>query len=97
MSAGQLNESVVSIYYKPNVYTMVIPKLIFRQTSDPLVLEYGMEHSPGTFTPTGMRDYHVEPVAKWCNDNMCGIVHTFPNHISFNNEGEVAWFLLAWS
>lgn len=79
------------------VLTSSDPKLVFRRTNDPCVLEYGMDHGHGSFTPTGMRDYHVEPVAKWCNDNMCGIVHTYPHHIVFKNEGEVAWFLLRWS
>lgn len=75
----------------------VEPKLVFRKTDNPLVLAYGMEHSPGTFTPTGMREYHVEPVAKWCFENLCGIVSNFPYEITFKNEAEVAWFLLSWS
>lgn len=73
------------------------PKLVFRKTADPLILEYAMAHYPGCFTPTGMRDYHVEPIAKWCNDNKCGIVHTYPHHVVFSTERELAWFMLVWS
>lgn len=73
------------------------PKLVFRKTDDPLVLEYSMAYYPGCFTPTGMRDHHIEPVAKWCFDNSCGIISKFPYHIEFKSEAEVAWFLLTWS
>ena len=74
------------------------PKLKFRKSQyDPCILEYGMEYSRGTFTPTGLRDEHVEPVAKWCFDNSCGVVHKIPYQIVFKNEAEVAWFLLAWA
>ena len=73
------------------------PKLVFRTTDDPLILEYGMDHGRGTFTPTGLRDYHTEPVAKWCFENSCGVFHALPYQIVFKNEAEVAWFLLRWS
>lgn len=73
------------------------PKLVFRTTDDPLVLEYAMDHGRGQFTPTGLRNHHTEPVAKWCFENSCGVLHTFPYHIVFKDEGEVAWFLLRWS
>lgn len=73
------------------------PKLVFRPTDDPLVLEYGMDYGRGTFTATGLRNYHTEPVAKWCFENSCGVFHDFPYHIVFKDESEVAWFLLRWS
>lgn len=77
-------------------YPTPIAKLVFRKTEDPLVLEYGMEHSPGTFTSTGLRDHHLNPVETWCQENNCGALRTWPYHILFNSEAEVAWFLLAW-
>lgn len=72
------------------------PRLVFRKTDDPLVLEYGMDHGRGSFTPTGMRDYHTEPVAKWCFENSCGIMSNYPYQIEFQTEAQVTWFLLAW-
>ena len=74
------------------------PKLAFRKSPhNPCILEYGMEYSRGTFTPTGLRDEHVEPVAKWCFDNSCVVLHKIPYQIVFKTEAEVAWFLLAWT
>jgi hypothetical protein len=73
------------------------PKLVFRKTENPLILEYGMDHGHGSFTPTGMRDYHTEPVAKWCFENSCGVISNFPYEIEFETEAHVAWFLLRWS
>ena len=79
------------------VLTNTDPKLVFRRTDDPLVLEYGMDHGRGSFTPTGLKTHHVEPVAEWCFENSCGILHSYPYHIVFKDESEVAWFLLRWS
>lgn len=74
------------------------PKLVFRKSqADPCILEYGMEYSQGTFTPTGLREEHVEPIAKWCFENSCGVLHSYPYQIVFKDEGEVSWFLLRWS
>ena len=37
------------------------------------------------------------PSAKWCFENSCGVLHSYPYHIVFKDEAEVAWFLLRWS
>ena len=78
--------------------TSIMPKLVFRPVPNvPLHLEYAMEHGPGTFTPTGMRPEHTKPVLDWCSENECGIFMSFPHHIIFRNEAELAWFLLRWT
>ena len=75
------------------------PKLVFKKTVNPLVLMYGMEYGPDTFTPTGLRPHHIEPIEKWCIDNSCGEVDLDPlrYYIKFKREDEVAWFLLRWT
>jgi len=75
------------------------PKLVFRRYTkghQKYELEYGMEFSAGTFTPTGLRDYHLADIKAWCVENDCGQFVDF-YRIVFRDEKEMAWFLLRWS
>jgi len=73
------------------------PRLEFRPVKDdPLTLEYAMAYYPGCFTPTGMRDYHLEDIKKWCAENNCGEFKDV-YRITFNSEKELFWFKLRWT
>lgn len=54
------------------------------------------ENSPQIFTPTGLRDEHLDPVLIWCRDNNCGYRTSF-NHFAFDTDEQMAWFILRWS
>jgi hypothetical protein len=74
------------------------PKLIFKQlNSDPLALHFGMEYAPGTFTPTGIRSEHTDPLIEWCTKHSCGTVDLSRHKIVFHDESDMVWFLLVWS
>ena len=52
-------------------------------------------HSHGAITPTGLREEHLDPVQRWCEENKCGKRMAF--HIfHFKTEKELAVFLLKW-
>jgi len=79
------------------IFSDTQPKLVFRRVkNDKYTLEYGMEYGPGSFTPTGLRAYHLTDIKSWCADNDCGEFIDMYN-IAFRNEKEMAWFLLRWS
>ena len=77
-------------------------KLAFERVKDhPLKLRYAMLYENGAFTPTGMRSYHTDPVEQWCNEQNCGkfLQREDPKwwcHVGFENEEQLAFFLLRW-
>lgn len=71
-------------------------KLAFKRiASDPPALAYGMEHYPGCFTPTGIRDHHIDPVRRWCRENSCGWFEGYAT-IRFRSEEDLTLFMLRW-
>jgi len=54
------------------------------------------EHNPEVFTPTGLRDEHLDPVLVWCRDNNCGY-RTSYNHFAFDTDKQMTLFLLRWA
>lgn len=80
--------------YYPN------PMLVFREaTVDPgFVVEFGMAHYDGCFTPTGFRSHMLDPIIHWLTDNniRAEIATDGRNIISFNNKEDMVWFLLRW-
>ena len=53
-------------------------------------------HPNGAITPTGLREEHLIPVQKWCEQNDCGRRMSF-DLWQFNDEQQVTAFLLRWS
>ena len=76
------------------------PRLVFQKVDyHPLNLKYGNAYYPGCFTSTGLTsdnpDYHK--MLEWCEKNMCGKKHEYmQDHLVFESEQEVVWFLLHW-
>jgi len=54
------------------------------------------EHNPEVFTPTGLRDEHLDPVLVWCRDNNCGY-RTSYNHFAFDTDEQMTMFVLRWA
>ena len=53
------------------------------------------QYSQGAGT-TGLRDTDMDPVQDWCVANKCGIRTSFDT-FRFQNEEELAFFLLKWT
>lgn len=73
------------------------PRIVFKQVEGTkFMYEVGMAHYPGCFTPTGLREEHVEPIGEWCRQNNCGRRTSFTT-FQFRNAKQVTMFLLRWN
>jgi hypothetical protein len=73
------------------------PRLVFKRVENTkFMYEVGMAHYPGCFTPTGLREEHVDPIGEWCQQNNCGRRTSFTT-FQFRNAKQVTMFLLRWN
>ena len=54
------------------------------------------ENNPEIFTPSGLRDEHLDPILVWCRDNNCGY-RTSYTHFAFDTDEQMTMFLLRWA
>lgn len=66
-----------------------------RYTGTPRTLYARMAYDHGAVTLTGIKEEHLIPVQKWCEENNCGTRLAFDT-FRFRNQQEMTVFLLKW-